>query len=88
LLKSLLAEWSDFDRAEHVLAVCLGLMPDDWEWVLGNAKWVFWSSNPTSDTLADLLHRLVALGVLQEDDEGRYRYNPDFEPPWSSGVGS
>ena len=84
MLKELLQDWTDFDRAQHALAVCLGLMPDDWEWVLQNAKWVFWSSNPTGEILGDLLNDLVDLGVVEKDEDGRFRYSRRFVAPWET----
>jgi hypothetical protein len=38
MLKDRLQHWTDFDGAMHRIAVDRGLMPDDWRWVLDNAK--------------------------------------------------
>lgn len=82
-LRDLLPEWTDADGAMHAVAVCLGLMPSDWGWVLSNAKWVFWSDNPTGNALFGMLRSLVEVGVLQENEEGRFQYNPDYATPWT-----
>ena len=59
MLKELLKEFQDFDGAKHAIAVSLGLMPNDWEWVLQNAKWVLWSNNPLGNMLSQMLNALV-----------------------------
>ena len=82
MLKNLLAEWTDFDGAEHALAVCLGLMPADWNWVLRNAKWVFWSDNPMGNALHQVLETLVEARVLEKNGDDQYRYNRQFNAPW------
>jgi hypothetical protein len=33
MLREHLKDWTDFDGAERAIAVCLGLMPDGWEFV-------------------------------------------------------
>jgi hypothetical protein len=81
-LQELLREWSDFDGAKHAIAVCLGLMPDDWQWVLKNAKWVLWSNNPVGNMLGNILKGLVEQGVLEENEDWQFRYNVNFKPPW------
>ena len=82
MLKELLKDWQDFDGAEHAIAVSLGLMPNDWRWVLENAKWVLWSNNPLGNMLSQMLKALVEQGVLEQNDEQQFRYNPAYIPPW------
>ena len=83
MLKELLKDWTDFDGAEYAIAVSLGLMPNDWHWVLQNAKWVLWSNNPLGNMLSQMLIALVEQGVLEENDEQQFRYNSGFIPPWN-----
>jgi len=83
MLKELLKDWADFDGAQHAIAVSLGLMPNDWHWVLENAKWVFWSNNPLGNMLSKMLIALVEQDVLEENDEQQYRCNSAFIPPWT-----
>jgi hypothetical protein len=80
VLKDLLADWADFDAAEYYLAVSLGLMADEPGPL--RHKWVFWSNNPTGEMLGRWLRDLVALGVLQENDDQQFRFSPDYVPPW------
>ena len=78
-----LKDWSDFDGAQHAVAVCLGLMPNDWSWVLKKkVKGVFWTQNEVSDLLYGVLEGLVGLGVLEKNDDDQFRYNTQFVPPW------
>lgn len=83
-LKELLADWTDFDSAGHAVAVCFGMMPAEWEWVLRNAKWIFWTSNPIGNLLHDVLEDLVEQKVLEKNDDDQYRYNAGFLPPWKA----
>lgn len=53
-------------------------------WVLRNAKWVFWSQNPIGNMLFEMLESLAEQKVIEENEDGQYRYNPQFVPPWTS----
>ena len=82
-LKERLKDWREFDCAEGELAVVLGIFP---EWGAGPGKdpWhglkgVVWSANKAGDMLAELLTRMVEAGVLLKDEEGRFKWNPDFQ---------
>jgi hypothetical protein len=74
MLKEKLANWTDFDVAQHAVAVCLGLMkPDDFN------KGVFWTRNPLGKMLGNVLETLVEEGFLEKnEEEGQYRYNPQL----------
>ena len=78
-LKEHLKDWCDFDVAELALAQCLGLMSTDWK--VYDAKWVFWSANPTGDMLKKILDMLVVQGVLERSEDEQYRFNTAFRPP-------
>lgn len=86
MLRDLLSDWSDFDVAQHALGICLGFMPDDSEFLTLRGKWIFWSANPMGATLGRLLHDLVTVGVLEENEDGQFRYNASFRPPWEDAV--
>ena len=78
-LKDLLADWTDFDCAEHAVAACLGLMPAE---SVHGAKWVFWTDNPIGKMLHNVLEGLVQQNVLEKNEDEQYRYNHNFIPPW------
>ena len=82
-LKERLEDWTDFDGAEYELAVVLGLAPefgagpgkDPWHGLKG----IFWSRNPTGETLYKMLQHLTKIGALLMDPENqKFRWNPDF----------
>ena len=80
-LEEKLKDWTDTDVAAFHLAVCMGLMPDDFELFSGNAKHVFWSNNDVGNKLFEFLFSLVKLGILEENDDG-FRWNPNFKGSW------
>ena len=80
-LKESLAEWQDFDTAQHALAICVGLMSPNMDF--HRAKHVFWSANPIGEALHYILQELIKVGVLEHDDEeGKYRWNQAFKGTW------
>ena len=80
-LKHHLADWTDCDRAEYELAVCLGLMTPDTPFAT-RAKHVFWSDNQVGNALHAILNQLVEIGVLQMNDDLQYRWNSTFKGSW------
>jgi hypothetical protein len=80
-LKDLLADWTDFDYAEHAVAACLGLMPPEW---VHTTKWVFWTDKPIGNMLHKVLESLVEQNVLEKNEDDQYRYNHTFSPPWDA----
>lgn len=83
MLKEMLPDWRDFDVAAHAVAVSFGLMPADWDWVLVNAKRVFWTDNPTGNMLHNVLELLVEAKVLEKNEDDQYRYNREFTAHWN-----
>ncbi|PQO26251.1 hypothetical protein [Blastopirellula marina] len=79
-LKESLAEWTDTDCAMYYLTLALGLVESPTPW--DGKKWLFWSNNPVGNLLYEQLRQLAEIGVLQYDDEEeRFRWNPEFELP-------
>jgi hypothetical protein len=80
-LRKSLAEWADGDVAPYCVAIALGIAPDPGEewghW--GGKKWVFWSNNPLGNALFEIVEQLVAVAVLEKNEEGLYRWNPNFD---------
>jgi hypothetical protein len=82
-LRRSLAEWTDVDVASYYVAVALGVAPDPgdhWDF-WGGKKWMFWSASPLGEGLHQVLVMLAESGVLEKDDEMRFRWNPKFD--WS-----
>jgi hypothetical protein len=73
-----LRDLQDWDGAARLLAICLGLVPNEEGW--GRTKHVFWSNNPLGNLLYETLESLVQVGVLESRDEPdkQYRWNPAF----------
>lgn len=82
-LKQNLENWTDFDVASHQLAICLGLMPPDISFSK-KAKHVYWTDNPVGDTLYQTLRALIAIGVLEENEDKQMRWNPAFKGSWEA----
>lgn len=78
-LKEILADWRDYDDAAFRLGVFLGVFPRDQQF--NSVKRMFWVDGyPLGDMLVDFLDRMAQAGVLLKDeDDDRYRWNP--EPP-------
>jgi hypothetical protein len=73
-LKQALQDWKDFDEAQRHLAVCLGLSNVESD----GPKGLFWSRNPMSLMLCTILAQMVQVGVLEQNHEDQYRWNPAF----------
>lgn len=80
-LREHLADWTDFDGAQYALALLLGLMSDGTDFAT-TAKHVFWTNNPTGNMLSITLACLVTLGALEENDNGQFRWNPEYRGSW------
>ncbi|MFT3795837.1 hypothetical protein [Flavobacterium sp.] len=75
-LREKLQDWTDTDVAIHHIAVELCLFQTD---NFTGYQWVQWTENPYRDFLEGLLKQLLALGMLETDeDQERVRFNPDF----------
>ena len=81
-LKEQLQHWQDPDVAIGRLAVLCGIYPEGD--MMGRAKSVLWSNNPLGNALCEVVYKLVDHGILQEDDEGRIRWNPDWKGYWET----
>ena len=75
-LRVALANWTDFDASAHMLAQCLGIMPQQLQ--MKDVKWVYWSENPLGTMLHSTLEQLSELGVLEK------REDPDLQYRWYS----
>lgn len=74
-LKDRLHEWTDFDGAEHALAVVLGIAEDSHEGFQA-MKGVYWSDE--GDWLHDMLQEMVKQKLLSYDErECRYRWREE-----------
>jgi hypothetical protein len=71
-LREALADWTDIDDAEHFLALCLGIAEAGS--TMRDYKAAYWSDNPTGNTLAHILDRLVGIGVLEKRTEPDFQY--------------
>ncbi len=80
-LKELLKDWEDQDISGYYLACCLGLIAYDSSFmVFREAKHIFWTKNPTSKMLYEMLEKMVEAEMLEfDDDETRYRWNEAFQ---------
>lgn len=80
-LRARLAEWTDFDMAAYHLGVCLGLFSgastvDEFL----KYKHIFWTNCTLGNMLSDILSTLHLEGILlNDDDDGVYKWNPNFE---------
>lgn len=78
-LKEALQSWQDPDGAAFDLGVCLGLWEDSQAAFLAN-KGVFWADNALGNCLTAMLDQLVAVGLLERNDDDQYRW-VDTGPP-------
>jgi hypothetical protein len=83
-LKNLLENWTDPDIAEYYLACCLGLMVYDESFTrFREAKYIFWTQNPTKILLDEMLEKMVENKLLEfDDDESKYRWNKSLKKDW------
>ena len=77
-LKQALADWQDPDVAAYLLGQCLGII--GLEVSFGASKPLVCTAHPVAEVLYQTLHRLVAVKVLEYEQEGmRYRWNSAFD---------
>jgi hypothetical protein len=82
-IDELLKNWEDPDIAEYYLACLLGLTKYDTTYdEFRRTKGLYWTKNDVGDSLFEFLERLVALKVLEKDEDSRYRWNSDFDAYW------
>lgn len=73
-LKEELAEWQDFDSAEFVLGVTLGVVEADFQ----KTKWVYWTDNPLGSFLYETLKGMVKIGTLEfDEEEDKFRWKQE-----------
>ena len=79
--RELIKDWEDQDIAAYYLACCLGLAVYDASFnTFRETKRLFWTKNPTSKLLYEMLEKMVESEMLEfDDDETRYRWNNAFE---------
>ena len=70
--KDAMSDWVDFDGASHLLARRLGIFPHEKGFL--DMKWMYWTSNPVGNDLADSVDMLVVLGILERRDEPDMQY--------------
>lgn len=75
-LKTLLADWTDPDIARYYVACCLGIAEyDDVGIAFSGMKYVWWTQNPVSSMLDELLSTLVREKFVEfGEDEIQYRW--------------
>ena len=74
LLRTALADWTDFDIASHALAQCLGLVPPDM--AMHEVKSMYWSNNDVGKALHQMLETLALAHIIERRDE------PDLQFRW------
>lgn len=77
-LRELWQDWTDTDVAIYDLARVLGIIPPDSIFAT-EYKWLGNSNNPLGNSLFDFLVKLRDVGVLEADDDWRFRWNATFE---------
>ena len=87
-IRKLFRDWVEPEIAHYYLACLIGIMVLDeskegWFRVRG----VFNTNNPVSTCLFQMLEQAVAGGMLEENDDFQYRWNPAFEKnlDWNQG---
>ena len=75
-LKLALENWEDVDVAIGSLAECLGLRVSGSD----HSTAFYWTKTPLSSVLCYILNSLVQVGVLEQNDDGEYRWNQAFPP--------
>jgi hypothetical protein len=76
LLKETLQDWEDADIARYCVACALGFVEFDSQYAkFGEFKGVFWTPNPVSDFLEEILDRMVEFGFLERNEDFQYRYS-------------
>lgn len=78
-LRDSLNEWQDVDLAMYYLAVALGLLDDPKPF--GGRKDLFWTNNSVGKVLFEQLNLLASIGILESDDNDRFRWRHDFSLP-------
>ena len=84
-LREQLSDWMDHDCAQHILAVHLGIFPEDPpddEWaVFRENKWIYWTDNPLGNLLYEMLNGMVEIGCLECNEEDLlYRWAEGYTP--------
>jgi hypothetical protein len=82
-LAELLADWTDQDIAMHSIAVSLGLVPNDIDYAMSKAKFVYWSNNELGNMLGELVDLMEGIGALEFqiiNDEEKIRWNKTYNP--------
>jgi hypothetical protein len=85
-IDQLFADWVEPDISQYFLACLLGLMQYDddlKEW--RRARVVFDVRNDLGTALYRILEELVKAEVLNENELGQYRRNPNFLGCWDGG---
>jgi hypothetical protein len=75
MLKDLMKDWTDFDEAELHIAQLFGLIPEEMKMFKG----IMWSNNLMGNMLGQTLMNLVDIGFLEENEEGKFRYNVNWK---------
>ena len=83
-LKEYLIDWEDMDVAAYMLAMVMGIIPDD-DGNDGGAgyrkhKALFWSANPLSEMLYPNLQGMVEAGILEENNDQKVRWCSNYIP--------
>lgn len=79
-LRELLKDWEDQDISAYYLACCLGIIDyDDTFTNFRKSKHIFWTGNPISNFLYEMLGKMSETGILEFDEEqSLYRWSSTF----------
>lgn len=81
-LRELLRDWQDVDGALFLIGVSLGFWPNTHETFTIEVKGVVNSNNEVCRWLFDLLEQLVSWKLVEQDEDGRYRWVPSAPITW------
>ena len=82
-IDELFKNWEEPEIAHYYLSCLLGLTKFDTTYdEYRRIKAVYNTNNELSDLLFCTLESLVAAGILEKDDDSRYRWNSNFDAYW------
>ncbi len=79
-IEDLFNDWVDGDHATYYIACILGLIEfdSDLRVVFWENKGLFNTKNKLSTMLFHIIEELLEVGILEESEQGLYRYNKTF----------
>lgn len=76
-LRKEFAEWINWDEAHFLVALALGIIPEDSLFYKTKSLW--WSSGPVDDAITKVMSGLVSAGILERREEPDIQYRWRFE---------